>query len=372
MAINFLSVINTGLFFLIGILAVFIVTIASRKIIKRRRIRKSVEAVWESEKDFFLEDVKNKIKDWSVTILIAAYNEEKGIRRCIESCLRQTRQADKIVVVNDGSKDRTKEILESFGKQIRVINLPFNTGNKSRAQEIGIQYIDTDIFVTTDGDTELDRNFIKEILKSFDDHNISAVSGFVESKRNNWITRVREINYLVGQTIYKKAQEAVDAIFVICGCAAAFKTKDFKKYARFDHDNVTEDLDFTYQLKLAGKKITFNDKAIVYTQDPNNLGSYFKQLYRWYSGGWACLKKNLSILKKPNNALILSPLYLEGLVVGGIVLLAPLLILFGIEYFLYYLFLQFMLTALIVSYGAFRFRRYDVFLYIQQDRKSVV
>ena len=108
----------------------------------------------------------------------------------------------------------------------------------------------------------------------------------------------------------------------------------------------------------------YNEDAIVYTQDPNNLKSYFKQIYRWYSGGWTCLRKNFKILKKPNNALILSLIYLEGLVMGGIFILSPLFIVFGFKYFLYLILLEFTLTSGSLIYGAVKYKKYELFLYL--------
>ena len=299
-----------------------------------------------------------------VSVLVPAYNEEKSIGKCIQSCLNQTEKPFEIIVVNDGSTDNTLEILKSFGKQIRVIDIKKNTGNKSKAQEIGLKYVRTDVFVTTDADTRLDENFVKQIKKSFEDKSISAVCGYVKSDRNNWLTKVRDINYIIGQTISKKAQGYINALFVIVGCSSAFRTKDFRETIKFDHDNITEDLDFTYQLKLSNKKIDFNDNAIAFTQDPNTIKSYLKQIYRWYSGGWACLRKNFRIIKQPNNALILSTVYLEGLLMGGLFLLFPLILFVNFKYLIYILSVEFFLTSACLTYGAFKQKRYYLFFYI--------
>jgi len=310
-------------------------------------------------------DDENSFADlWSISILIPAYNEEKSIAQCINSCLAQSRPADEIVVVNDGSTDNTLEILKSFGNKIKIINLKENTGNKSKAQEIGLKYIKNDVFITVDADTRLSKNFVSEILKSFYKRDIIAVCGMVESEKGNWITKVREINYLIGQTIYKRAQGIIGALFVLSGCASAFKTKEFKRTITFDHDNVTEDLDFTYKLKLANKKLDFNNKAIVYTQDPNNFHSYFKQLYRWYSGGWTCLKKNYRILSKPNNALILSLIYIEGFLMGALFLFVPLLLLLGVKIFLSFLVLQFFIVFVCLTYGVFKYKKFSLYFYL--------
>ena len=299
-----------------------------------------------------------------ISILIPAYNEEKSVGKCILSCLNQTRKPDEIIVVNDGSTDSTLKILKKFLGKITIVNLKKNTGNKSKAQEIGLRFVTGDIFITTDADTSLHRNFVKKIETSFEDKEVSAVCGYVESNECNWITNVREINYLIGQTIYKKAQSYIEALFVLVGCGSAFRTKDFRKIVTFDHDNVTEDLDFTYKLKLADQKMVLQEEAIVYTQDPNNLKSYFRQLYRWYSGGWYCLRKNISILRKPNHALILSLIYLENLIMGGALLLSPLLLLWNVKYFLLFLALTWLIVGLSATYGIFKTKRYNLFLYV--------
>ena len=100
-----------------------------------------------------------------ISILIPCYNEELTIEKCIDSCINQTRQADQIVVVDDSSTDRTSEVLKKYGSKIKVVRTPKNTGNKSYAQEYGLQFIDGDIFITTDGDTMLKSDFIEIIEK---------------------------------------------------------------------------------------------------------------------------------------------------------------------------------------------------------------
>jgi cellulose synthase/poly-beta-1,6-N-acetylglucosamine synthase-like glycosyltransferase len=299
-----------------------------------------------------------------ISILIPAYNEEKGIEKTIISCLNQTRKPDEIIVVNDGSTDRTLKILKKYLEKITIVNLEENTGNKSKAQEIGLKFVKGDIFITADADTRLHFRFVEMIEKSFRNKKVSAVCGHVISEKGNWITKVREINYISTQTIYKKAQSHIDAIFVLSGCCSAFRKKDFYEVITFDHDNVTEDLDFTYKLKLANKKIIYQEKAIVYTQDPNNIRSYMKQLKRWYSGGWACLKKNWKILKKSNNALVISLIYTEGLILGIVSLFLPILLLFSVKTFFILLFLEFLLTSLSISYGVVKQKEYYLFFYI--------
>jgi glycosyltransferase involved in cell wall biosynthesis len=130
-----------------------------------------------------------------ISILIPCHNEEDAIQACLESCLRQTRMPDEIVVVNDGSTDRTASILEDYRGRIKIATIANATGNKSYAQEFGLQYITGDILIMTDGDTSLDRNFVARVVPHFDDEHIAAVCGYVKSIKHNWLTACREIEY---------------------------------------------------------------------------------------------------------------------------------------------------------------------------------
>ena len=112
-------------------------------------------------KKLFMKE-KNRL---TFSILIPAHNEEKMISSCIQSCLTQTRKPDEIIVINDGSTDNTGDILKTYGNQITVISIDKATGNKSKAQEIGVKYVTTDILIATDGDTILDKDFVNILKK---------------------------------------------------------------------------------------------------------------------------------------------------------------------------------------------------------------
>ena len=268
-----------------------------------------------------------------VSILIPCHNEEKSIKKCVESCLNQTRKADEIVVVDDGSTDKSVEILEGFGDKVKIIKIIKNTGNKSYVQQHGLNFVTGDVFIATDGDTVLDKNFVKSIYEDFKDKKVIAVAGYVKSLKHNWLTACREIDYIIGQDLYKRAQSYLNFIFVIPGCAGAFRTEVFKKHISFDHDTLTEDLDFTYKLNEHYFKIKFDSKAVVYTQDPATLKSYVKQLRRWYGGGWQNLIKHFRVAKDPIRALELSLLYVEGVLYASLLILTPLINYRFFEYF---------------------------------------
>src|SRR5579872_2152806 len=261
-----------------------------------------------------------------ISILIPCYNEELTIERCVLSCLNQTRKPDQIVVVNDCSKDGSAEILERYTDRITVVKTPRNTGNKSSAQEYGLGFITGEIVIMTDGDTVIDPNFVNEIIKDFNNPEIVASSGAVRSMKYNWLTRCRAFEYVVSNNIHKLSQSYLNTMLVIPGAAGAFRTDIFRKYLTFDHDTITEDLDFTYKLHRNNMKIAYNRNAIVWTQDPANLYSYINQMRRWFGGGWQNLIKHRDmVLEKPWSALELSLLYIEGLLFSILLLALPII-----------------------------------------------
>jgi cellulose synthase/poly-beta-1,6-N-acetylglucosamine synthase-like glycosyltransferase len=296
-----------------------------------------------------------------ISILIPCHNEEKTIKECIESCLFQARKFDEIIVVDDGSTDNTSKILKSFEKQIQVVRIPKKTGNKSYAQQRGLKYVTGDILVMTDADTILHCSFARRISLDFKDEKVIAVAGYVKSLKHNWLTACRELDYVIGQDIYKTAQSHIDAVYVMPGCASAFRTEYFKKYITFDHDTLTEDLDFTYKLHETGSKILYDPKAIVYTQDPATISSYMTQMKRWYSGGWQNLTKHRGVIfKRPGNALEMSLMFIEGSVFSALMFIVPII---NFSFFAYFMLLYLPILFVFSVYGTVKRKRLDLLIY---------
>jgi cellulose synthase/poly-beta-1,6-N-acetylglucosamine synthase-like glycosyltransferase len=296
-----------------------------------------------------------------ISILIPCHNEEQSIAACIESCLNQTRTPDEIIVVNDGSTDKTAEILASFGNSIRVVAIPRATGNKSHAQELGLKYVRGDVFIATDADTVLDSRLVEYIEEDFmTNSKLTAVGGYVRSLKHNWLTACRAFEYAVGQNLHKLAQHYLDFLFVIPGAAGAFKTKDFFKYISFDHDTLTEDLDFTYRLHKQDLKILYDRRVVVFTQDPQTLHSYVNQMRRWFGGGWQCLLKHRSLaLQKPKMAFELSLMYMEGIAFSVLLFLLPLL---SFKFFLAFIGSYLVVAVAFALFAVYKERRLELLL----------
>ena len=300
-------------------------------------------------------------KPLKISILVPCWNEEKSIEKNILSCLNQTVKPHQIVVVDDSSTDGSSEILAKYQDQITVVKTPQRLGNKSYAQEYGLQFITGDAFVTTDGDTVLDKDFVKRIAEDFQDPEVAAVSGYVRSLKHNWLTAYRAYEYVIGQNIHKLAQSSLNYIFVLPGAASAFRTEIFKKYISFDHDTVTEDLDFTYKLHKNNLKIKYDRQAVVFTQDPSDIHSYIKQIRRWYGGGGQNLVKHLNrdLVDDPRRVFELSLIYIDGLVFSFLLWLLPII---NLNLALRYFYVMFLFIALQAAYAIIKEKRPDLIL----------
>jgi len=295
-----------------------------------------------------------------ISALIPCYNEEKNVEASVLSCLNQTKKFNQIIFVNDSSTDRTPEILAKYADQITVVKTPKNTGNKSSAQEYGLQFVTGNIMITTDADTVLDKNFVSEITKSFKNRKVVAVAGSVQSIAYNWLTLCRAYDYTIGQRIHKTAQNYINYIFVMPGAASAFRTLAFKRYVTFDHDTITEDLDFTYKLHDRHLKIIYNPRAISYTQDPADLKNYINQMRRWFGGGWQNLLKHYGVVpSNPIQAFELALSYSEGLIFSVLVFLIPIL---NPWIGLWLLFYYFLIELIFATWAAIKERRPKIIL----------
>ena len=294
-----------------------------------------------------------------ISILIPCHNEEKSIGRCVLSCLNQTRAPDQIMVVNDGSTDKSRKIIQSLSDKITYITIPVATGNKSHAQQIGLQCITGDVFIATDGDTELEPHFVQYVEENYLAHpELSAVGGYVRSQKYNWLTACRAFEYAVGQNVHKLAQHHLGYLFVIPGAAGVFKTTEFLQNIPFEHDTLTEDLDFTYRLHKLNMKIKFDPRLIVYTKDPTTLQSYINQVRRWFGGGWQCLIKHYRLAgEQPRVAFELSILYAEGVVFSVLFFMLPFI---SLQFYFFFILSYLFLASIFAWYAAWVEKRWEL------------
>jgi poly-beta-1,6-N-acetyl-D-glucosamine synthase len=230
-------------------------------------------------------------------VLIPAHNEEMVIAATLESVLHDYAPHD-VYVFDDGSTDRTLEIVSRYLPAENVIAHQGNIG-KSRGLEYALAhsiYPSGYEYVTVvDADTTLARDYRESVFEAFarDDQLICA-AGQVKSRPYpaSLYSVYRAYLYFLWQALFKRLQNAFNAITVAPGCASTWKTSALRRI-EFDHRMSTEDFHLTIaaQRQELGR-IRYVPSAVVWTQDPFTLGAFARQAMRWSRAWWEAVRRH--------------------------------------------------------------------------------
>lgn len=240
-----------------------------------------------------------------ISVIIPAYNEESNIRSCLESVFASNYPKNKleVIVVDDGSTDKTVEIVEQFSN---VKLLKQNHLGKSNALTYGTKKSNNDYVLCIDADTIISSDCIKEIVKPLFNPKIAAATG---------VSTVRNTNSLLGkfQTIEYHYNNLIRHSFSVVfnngiwffGALSCYKKKVLKEIGYFKSDTLTEDMDIALEIKNAGYKTYSVKNAVGATIVPTTLAAFYKQRSRWWMGVLQSLVKNKKLFTTKSSPAIL-------------------------------------------------------------------
>ncbi len=245
--------------------------------------------------------VKTKrIYDSKVTILVPCYNEEEVILSSLKSLLAQTYPYIEILVIDDGSSDRTYQIAKALEfddgyHSLKVLSKP--NGGKSRALNYGIDHSYGELICAVDADSKLKENAIELLVEHFDDPQIAAVAGSVYViNQTSILTRLQALEYIEGLNMVRNGQAFLKLVNIIPGPIGMFRKSAMQEVGQYDHDTYAEDCDLTLKLINKNYKIDFEPDALSYTEAPENLLDLLKQRYRWTRGILQSIRKHRKYL----------------------------------------------------------------------------
>jgi poly-beta-1,6-N-acetyl-D-glucosamine synthase len=223
-------------------------------------------------------DLKDRL-----TVIVPAYNEAETLGDTLRSLQRQTLPPAEIVVVDDCSTDETADIAESFG--VTVLRPPVNTGSKAGAQTFALDQATTDLVMAVDADTTLAPDAIEVLLAAFDDPEVAAACGLVLPRRVATVwERGRYVEYLLAFSFFKRIQDHYGKPLISSGCFSIYRTADLRAIGGWSSRTLAEDMDLTWSLYAAGRKVRFLPEAVGYPVEPHNLEFLGRQLRRWSHG----------------------------------------------------------------------------------------
>ena len=237
------------------------------------------------------EQKKKKLEHFpSFSAIVPAYNEEKSISATLQSLVNLDYPKDKIeiIVVNDGSKDRTKEKVEQFIAQYashNIIILNQENQGKGKAMNKGLTIARGEFFACLDADSFVASNALQVMLPIFEeDQNIAAVCPLLKVKDpQSVLQKVQWYEYVVNM-FYKFLNAKLDCIHVTPGPFSVYKTQIIKNLGGYDENTITEDLEIAIRLQKYQYKIAQTFDTAVETIVPTTWKKLFRQRIRWYKG----------------------------------------------------------------------------------------
>lgn len=221
-----------------------------------------------------------------VTVIVPCYNEEKTLRGTIDSLLDLDYPKDKlkIMIIDDGSKDKTWEVAKEFEKFSNIKIIQKKNGGKYTALNLGLKYVDTPFLGCLDADSFVDAQALKRIMTYFKDKDTMAVApSIVVDKPKNILQGAQKAEY--DMAIYNKKMLAfLGGIHVTPGPFSIFRKKVFDDLGPYRHAHNTEDQEIALRMQKNHYKIEHCPDAYVYTVVPSSVKKLYRQRLRWIYG----------------------------------------------------------------------------------------
>lgn len=240
-----------------------------------------------------------------ISVLLPAHNEERVIESSVMSVVNAEYPAEKeIIVINNGSKDRTGDIVSDLAKRYKNIRL-FNLGHIGKASSLnfGAKKAKHGIIATLDADSEISKDSLIHLVQPLADENIGGVSGIVRARKSkNPLTWFQDFEYIVSSS-WRYMCTKINANSYLPGFSA-FRKKVFLETGGFKTDTLTEDVDITVDLKKAGYSSATVKDAVMFTEVPSTLKAFVRQRFRWGRGNVQVMRKHFRFLASRDSGLM--------------------------------------------------------------------
>lgn len=234
-----------------------------------------------------------------VSILIPAHNEEKAICEAVLSALSTNYPNFEVIVVDDGSTDKTPAILQEMvdlHPQLRVFLLQQNMGKPSALRYATLASLG-EILLTIDADAHLDPNATHWLVSHFlTGPRVGAVTGNPRVRNRTTLLakiQVGEYSSIIG--MIKRTQRILGKVLTVSGVIAAFSKQALFDVGLWDVDMITDDINITWKLEKKFWDIRYEPNALCWILVPETLRGIWKQRVRWAQGGGEVIRRHINI-----------------------------------------------------------------------------
>lgn len=215
-----------------------------------------------------------------VSIIVVNYNGRDLLKECIQSILDQTYQPIEIILVDNGSKDGSAEIVSKLFPEVKVINLKHNKGFTGGNIE-GLKYAKGDFIFLANNDVVLDRQCIYNLVNSMENYpqvGIGATkmlvygTNIIDSAGDGFSSVLK--GFKRGEGLISDKFNKEEFVFGACAGAAIYRRKMIDEIGFLDEDFflIFEDVDLSLRAQLKGWKVRYIPSAIVYHRVRSTIG----------------------------------------------------------------------------------------------------
>ncbi|UCD03996.1 MAG: glycosyltransferase family 2 protein [Candidatus Woesearchaeota archaeon] len=227
-----------------------------------------------------------------ISIVMPAYNEGKNIGRTLRKIRELEYPKDKleVIVVDDGSTDRTSEIVKKF-KEVRIIRHEKNSGYAAIPINTGIDAAKNEIVAIMNADSYPEKEALLYMVPYFKDKKTGAVTGaYLAKDPKTFLQKLQNFEYRI-IAWNRKLLHFLNAVYVTPGPLSLYRKSVLLEVGKFDEKNLTEDIEIAWRILKYNYSVKMCLSAITYVETPDTLRKWWKQRTRWNIGGMQTLGK---------------------------------------------------------------------------------
>ncbi|HMK53340.1 MAG TPA: response regulator [Methanobacteriaceae archaeon] len=240
--------------------------------------------------------IKEFDKNPMVSILIPAHNEEFTIERCVRSLSELDYYLDgqrnyEIVVINDGSTDRTGVLLEKLKEDVDCLRIvtrkPPRAGKgKGYVLNDGVHVAEGEVIAVFDADARVQPDFLKLIIPYLNEEKVAGVQARVRmyNKDKNVLTAMQEVEFAIFGNVVLKSRDVMGENAYLGGNGQLTYKSVVEEIGGWDGFAVTEDLNMSIKLMIENYQIRFCPEAEVWQEAVPQWRPFFRQRVRWATG----------------------------------------------------------------------------------------
>jgi poly-beta-1,6-N-acetyl-D-glucosamine synthase len=253
-----------------------------------------------------------------VSIVVPAHNEEAVIVETVDCLLALDWPAFDVTVVDDGSRDRTSELLAPLAEsgRIRLLTKRVNEG-KAMALNDALPLLEGEIVLIVDADGCPQPDVLRWMVPHFVKvPRVAAVTGNPRVvNTTTLLAKLQAIEFSATVSVLRRAQATWGRLMTFSGICTALRKSAIEEVGRFRPGMATEDISLAWQLQTIYADVRYEPRALFAMQVPETMSAWWSQRTRWARGLAQVLRANAGIFRTWRGRRMW-PVWIEGVLSG--------------------------------------------------------